>query len=229
MMIRQVIEYVTLFTTWLKKRQRVVPESLPVMVNLGSGLTVAPGWFHVDGSLNALVARWPETLLKILYQWSDNRQWFSQDQYVQILKQHRFVHHRLQYGVPFCDKTVDVIYSSHTLEHLFLEEGQALLQDAYRALRVGGLVRLAVPDLEHTIRLYQSGEKEQALAFFFNRNREGYLNSHHYMYDFELLKNLLEKVGFVEVQRCRFREGMMQDAALLDNRPEEPLYVEARK
>lgn len=199
------------------------------MVNLGSGLTVAPGWIHVDGGLNALVSRLPKPLLKILYRWSDNRQWFSREQYVRILTQHRFVHHRLQYGVPLGDNTVDVIYSSHALEHIFLEEAQVLLQDAYRALKSGGLIRLAVPDLEYVLRLYQTGAKEQSLEFFFSRNRSGYLNHHHYMYDFELLKNLLEKVGFVEVQRCGFRQGNMHDANILDNRPEESLFVEARK
>jgi SAM-dependent methyltransferase len=228
-MFRQVITNLTLLSTWLKKRQRIRPNGLPVMVNLGSGLTVASGWIHVDGSMNALASRWPKALLSLLYRWSDNRQWFSHEQYVWILTQHRFVHHRLQYGVPFGDEMVDVIYSSHALEHLFLEEAQVLLQDAYRALKKGGLIRLAVPDLEHALRLYQSGEKERALAFFFNQNRSGYLNHHHYMYDFELLKNLMEKVGFVEVQRCSFRQGTMRDANILDNRPEESLFVEARK
>ena len=228
-MLTKVIERLILLSTWLKKGQRVASNGSPVMVNLGSGLTVAPGWIHVDGSLNALVSRLPKPLLKLLYQWSDNRQWFSCEQYVRILTEHRFVHHRLQYGVPLGDSTVDVIYSSHALEHIFPEEAQGLLQDAYRALKNGGLIRLAVPDLEHAIRLYQSGVKEQALEFFFSPNCSGYLNHHHYMYDFELLKNLLEKVGFVEVQRRGFREGAMRDANILDNRPEETLFVEARK
>lgn len=228
-MLYRVIESLILLSTWLKKGQRVASNGSPVMVNLGSGLTVAPGWIHVDGSLNALASRLPKPLLKILYQWSDNRQWFSCEQYVRILAEHQFVHHRLQYGVPFGDDTVDIVYSSHSLEHIFLEEAQALLQDAYRALKKGGLIRLAVPDLEHALRLYQSGAKEQALEFFFNRNRSGYLNHHHYMYDFEMLKNFLEKAGFVEVERCSFRKGRMKDAAILDNRPEESLFVEARK
>jgi predicted SAM-dependent methyltransferase len=227
--LSKVIESLILFSTWLKKGQRVTSNGSPVMVNLGSGLTVAPGWIHVDGGLNALVSRLPEALLKILYRWSDNRQWFSLEQYVQILTNHRFVHHRLQYGVPLGDNTVDIIYSSHALELLFMEEAQLLLQDAYRALKKGGLIRLAVPDLEYALRLYQSGAKEQALAFFFNLNRSGYLNHHHYMYDFELLKNLLEKVGFIEVERQSFRQGRMPDAAILDNRQEETLFVEARK
>lgn len=228
-MLRQVITNLMLLSTWLKKHQRVEVNGSPVMVNLGSGLTVAPGWIHVDGSLNALASRWPRALLNVLYQWSDNRQWFSREQYVKILIQHRFVHHRLQYGVPFDDEIVEAIYSSHALEHIFLEEAQALLQDAYRALKQGGLIRLAVPDLEYAFRLYQSGAKEQALDYFFSRNSSGYLNHHHYMYDFELLKNLLEKAGFVEVQRWGFRQGNMRDAIILDNRSEETLFVEARK
>lgn len=228
-MLSRVIESLILLSTWLKKGQRVSSNGSPVMVNLGSGLTVAPGWIHVDGSLNALASRLPKPLLKVLYQWSDNRQWFSHEQYVRILTEHRFVHHRLQYGVPLGDNTVDVIYSSHALEHIFLEEAQALLQDAYRALKEGGVIRLAVPDLEYAVRLYQSGAKEQSMEFFFSRNRGGYLNHHHYMYDFELLKNLLEKVGFIKVQRCSFRQGTMRDAPILDNRPEETLFVEARK
>src|SRR5215813_13958453 len=120
-MLRKSIEHFLLLSTWIKKRQRVRAKGSPVMVNLGSGLTVAPGWIHVDGSLNALVSGGPAVLLRLLYRWSDNRQWFSQEEYIRILKQHRFVHHRLQYGVPFYDQTVDFIYSSHALEHLFFE------------------------------------------------------------------------------------------------------------
>lgn len=228
-MLRRITENLTLLSTWLHKCQRVAPNERPVKVNLGSGLTVASGWIHVDGSLNALVSRWPKAWLKVLYRFSDNRQWFSQEQYVRILTEHRFVHHRLQYGVPFGDETVDVIYSSHALEHIYLEEAQSLLQDAYRALKKGGLIRLAVPDLEYALHLYQSGAKERALDFFFIRNSSGHSNSHHYMYDFELLKNLMEKAGFVEIQRCGFREGNMRDANILDNRPEETLFVEAKK
>jgi predicted SAM-dependent methyltransferase len=228
-MLQQIIVNIILFITWLKKRQRVASNGSPVMVNLGSGLTVAPGWIHIDGSLNALLSQWPKALLNVLYPWSDNRQWFSREQYIQILTQHRFIHHRLQYGVPFGDEMVDIIYSSHALEHLFLEEAQALLQDAYRVLKRGGMIRLAVPDLEYALRLYQAGAKEQALNFFFSRNRGGYLNQHHYMYDFELLKDLLEKAGFVEIQRCGFRQGNMRDVTILDNRPMETLFVEARK
>lgn len=148
---------------------------------------------------------------------------------MRILRENRFVHHGLHYGVPFDDGHVDVIYSSHVIEHLFREEAEAVLRDAYRALKKGGLIRIAVPDLEHAVKLYQKGAKEEALAFFFSVQRAGYLNQHHYMYDFQLLRGLLASVGFRDVTRCSFQEGQCPDIKVLDNRPEETLFVEARK
>jgi predicted SAM-dependent methyltransferase len=139
------------------------------------------------------------------------------------------VHHGLEYGVPFSDGAVDCIYSSHTLEHLFQEDAAVLLRDAYRALKPGGRLRVAVPDLEYAVRLYQGGAKEQALAFFFTPRRAGHLNHHHFMYDYDLLRGSLAAAGFIEIERSAFREGSFPDVKTLDNRPDETLFVEARK
>ncbi len=49
------------------------------------------------------------------------------------------------------------------------------------------------------------------------------------MYDFDLLETLLGETGFVNVVRCEYRQGRAPDLGLLDNRPEETLYVEAEK
>lgn len=215
--------------TWLKRRQRVKTTGGLVKVNLGSGLRVAPEWMNVDGSIHAMCSRWPTKVLCWLYKHSDCQNTHSRDEYLQVIKQNQFVHHGLEHGVPYGDDTVDFIYSSHFLEHLFREDAEVLLRDAYRALKTGGCIRVAVPDLDHAVKLYQTGAKEEALAFFFSLTGAAYLNQHHYMYDFELLKNLLEKVGFIEVQRCGFRQGTMPDMNILDNRPEETLFVEARK
>jgi hypothetical protein len=92
------------------------------------------------------------------------------------------------------------------------------------------VVRICVPDLAHAMALYQRGEKDAALSYFFNADpTEGYFFQHRYLYDFELLARLLAKHGFAEVKRCGFREGGMPDIEHLDNRPEETLYVEATR
>jgi predicted SAM-dependent methyltransferase len=215
--------------TWFRRNQRVPVFHSPVKVNLGSGLAVAKGWMHVDGSLNALVAGWPPCLLKPVYQLTSVKNWFSYDEYVRILQEHQFVHHRLDYGVPFPSESVDYLYSSHMLEHLYHEDAKRLLADIHRVLKPTGRLRIAVPDLEHAVKLYQGGRKEEALSYFFVPSRATLYEQHHYMYDADLLSDCLDAVGFCEIERCGFREGQVPDIDILDNRPEETLFLEAVK
>ena len=57
-------------------------------------------------------------------------------------------------GLPFDDGAVDGCYASHLLEHLPIEGARRLLRECLRVLRSGGVVRLAVPDLEAIAREY---------------------------------------------------------------------------
>ena len=47
------------------------------------------------------------------------------------------------------------------------------------------------------------------------------------MYDFELIKNLLEDVGFSGATRCQYQQGRVPDIDFLDVYPEILLFVEA--
>jgi glycosyltransferase involved in cell wall biosynthesis/SAM-dependent methyltransferase len=60
----------------------------------------------------------------------------------------------LRLGIPFADAAFDVVYHSHLLEHFSLAEGKRFLNECFRVLRPGGLLRLAVPDLENIVRAY---------------------------------------------------------------------------
>jgi predicted SAM-dependent methyltransferase len=64
------------------------------------------------------------------------------------------VRHNLTFGLPFRNDEVDAIYHSHVLEHLRPEQGTKLLQECFRALRPGGVLRIVVPDLEQIAQLY---------------------------------------------------------------------------
>ncbi len=197
---------------------------------MGSGLTVADNWIHLDASLNALFAGWPKFLLRLLYRFSGSNQWYSEKEYVDKLSNQKFIHHSLGYGIPFEDNSVDFIYSSHFIEHLYKSETQKILVEAYRVLKKGGRIRITVPNLEYAISLYQSGHKEDFLEFFFpNSQNESKLGTHRYMYDFGLLKLLLENSGFVEIERFSYQTGHTPDIKILDNRPEQTLFVEAVK
>lgn len=216
-------------TTRLKRRQRAKTGEGIVKVNLGSGLCVADGWINVDGGIHALLSRWPEPVLRLVHGATSVRQTHSLQEYLRILRGHRFVHHRFDYGVPFEDESVDFVFSSHMLEHLFLDDARRLVSDIFRVLKPGGLVRIGVPDLAVALDLYRRGDKEQALGFFFTPSRSGLFDRHHYLYDFDLLRDLLASVGFVEIERRQYRTGRLPDVSVLDNRPEETLFVEAGK
>jgi predicted SAM-dependent methyltransferase len=56
--------------------------------------------------------------------------------------------------LPFDDSSFDVVYSSHVLEHFTLELAEGLLRECHRVLKMGGLVRIVVPDLENVCREY---------------------------------------------------------------------------
>jgi SAM-dependent methyltransferase len=218
------------FAAWTKKRsRRVFPAAAVVKVNLGSSLAVADGWVNVDGSPHIMFATLPKPLLKLMYRFSDARNWCGDESfYITQLKTHHFVHHNLEYGLPFADDSVDYLYSSHVLEHFYVDTAEFILRDAHRVIRKGGRIRICVPDLQHAFKLYAQGNKEQALSYFFEPRR-GSFNRHRYMYDFDLLASLLKKVGFPAIEQFAYRQGLVPDLDRLDNRPDETLYVEAMK
>jgi predicted SAM-dependent methyltransferase len=57
-------------------------------------------------------------------------------------------------GLPFPADSITVCYSSHLLEHLDLDDVRKFLAECMRVLKRGGLIRLAVPDLESIAREY---------------------------------------------------------------------------
>ncbi len=232
--IRSLIDFSTATIGRMRRGQRISPQTDGrdgyVKINLGCGLAVAKGWTNVDASLNALVASWPRSVHKLLYRLSGSNRYYSLEQCCDLLGNHVFIHHDLSHSIPLKDQTADFIYSSHFLEHLFKRDAERLLTDCYRALKTGGIVRISIPDLAYAVSLYAHGEKEKMLAdYFFVEDKDSFLAMHKYMYDFELLKALLEKIGFSQIVRCAYQEGRTPDIKLLDNRPEDSLFVEAVK
>ncbi|MFD2113090.1 methyltransferase domain-containing protein [Thiorhodococcus fuscus] len=57
-------------------------------------------------------------------------------------------------SLPYEDATFDAVYHSHVLEHLPKWKAPAFLDECLRVLRPGGIMRIAIPDLETICRLY---------------------------------------------------------------------------
>ena len=201
-----------------------------VKLNLGCGLAVTPGWINIDGSINALIANFPVFTHSFFYRVTGARAYYSKSEYCKLLGENRFVHHELSSSIPYPDNSVDVIFSSHFLEHLYYDQALNLINECYRSLKPGGILRISIPDLEYAIGQYHKGRKDEMLRNFFFVEEDGnHFSRHKYMYDFQMLEKILVNTGFLNVTRCSYRTGNTPDIEILDNRPEESLFVEASR
>lgn len=201
-----------------------------VKINLGCGLRVAAGWLNLDASLNALFGSWPSWLHGAMYHLSGANRYYSKNEYCDLLKKSSFIHHDLSHNIPFRSGVADFVYSSHFLEHLFKHDGKTLIKESFRVLKSGGTLRVCVPDLAYAIGLYKSKDPEKMLQkYFFVDDKSSYFARHKYMYDFNLLSELLSEVGFQDVQRCEYQKGSTPQLTDLDVYPEDTLFVEAKK
>jgi len=228
MIKRCLIEYVSRRLAHNKRAQLVKLPAEPVAkVNIGCGLSVAPGWINVDGSLNAWLANKPKWMRAVGYRASGSNQYYSAEVYEQTLSGNRFVFQDITYGLPFADGSIDFVFSSHFVEHLSRTQAAQLLKECWRVLKPGGIARIAVPDLEYAWELYRRGDKERMLHDYFFTDSDTAFSQHRYAYDFELMEKALLEAGFQKVVRCQFQQGKTPDLQLLDNRGEYSLFVEA--
>lgn len=230
MKLRSLIDFSTRIFGKLKRHQKKCIDAPIVKLNLGCGLAVYGDWINIDGSLNALIAGWPRFIHRFMYRQTGANRYYSQEEYCRLLGDHKFIHHDLSYGIPLHDHSADFVYSSHFLEHLFRNDAEHMLQESFRVLKPGGVLRLCVPNLEYAVSLYARGEKEAMLSnYFFVDDDNSYYARHKYMYDFPMLEAMLSKLGFYDIQRCSYREGLTPDLLNMDNRPEDTLFVEAKR
>jgi predicted SAM-dependent methyltransferase len=145
--------------------------------------------------------------------------------------------------------SIDRIYGDNVIEHFPLETAREVLRHCYSALRPGGAVRFATPDLERTARAYLE-DRTLTMAHLERHRRHGYpaehpadmlrvtyaYHGHHlgYIFDWDALSTELAAAGFSDI--CRHEAGRSDDPAFqgLETRAEPTeeateLIVEGRK
>jgi predicted SAM-dependent methyltransferase len=202
-----------------------------IAINLGCGLSVAPGWVNLDNSPNGRLAKYPR-LRRALWKFG-----VLSDHHYSVPWPSSIELRDLRKPLPYPDSSVDYVYTSHFLEHLSRKDGSRLIGEVFRVLKPRGLARTVVPDLEVGARTYvaamQSNPKDaSAAAEFLNwlqLSRLGVRDPHLWMYDAPSLTAMLAQCGFINITVCEFRRGKMPDCDILDNRPEDSLHLEAEK
>ena len=111
----------------------------------------------------------------------------------------------------FKDNSVDLIYNCCLLEHFKRYETENVLREWYRVLKPGGILRISVPDFEKLIKVYK---KYHDLKLILGGlvSRQDYPENIHYMiFDFKILSEFLEKVGFKKIHRYDWRKTIHKD------------------
>jgi SAM-dependent methyltransferase len=200
-------------------------------INLGCGLSIAPGWINVDNSPNAQLSKYPR-LRRLLW-----RVGILSNQHYEVQWPRSIKIHNLKKRLPYSDSSIDYIYTSHFLEHLALADAERLIKEAFRILKPEGVIRIVVPDLALGARRYLDSLKAnpgdaRAAPDFLNwlqLSKPGVRDPHLWMYDAPSLTAMLAEAGFTNVAVCQFRQGRVPDCETLDNRPEDSVHLEAEK
>jgi ubiquinone/menaquinone biosynthesis C-methylase UbiE len=141
-------------------------------------------------------------------------------------------------GLPFPDAHFDYIVSQHQIQMIKFDDIQRALAELRRVLKVGGVIRISVPDAELALHRFLAGWDEFPISEEIERTGPGrflrYLLWHgdaRSAFTFESLTDALNRAGLQNVRRCQFGQTCSKHPEIvdLDSREEESLFVEAIK
>lgn len=192
--------------------------STDIRINLGSGDTLPAGWINIDNSWHARISKVPglKPLLLSLR--------LLPKHYGDIHWRGAVVCRDITKPLPFASSSVECIYASHIIEHLFIDQTRLVLREALRILRPGKSIRIIVPDLDSLVNDYADKRRDGAdmaaanalfvRSLFMVPERESQppiwvrwfrgrhdKNMHRWLYNAEALQKLLTDAGFVDIQR----------------------------
>ena len=104
----------------------------------------------------------------------------------------------------FDDESVDYIYACHVLEHVSRQETFDVLLEWNRVLKIGGVIRISVPDWDATVKYYQeTGDLENILNWVYGGREREELNefTHKRIFNLSNLRSLLYEAGFKRIEK----------------------------
>lgn len=136
-------------------------------------------------------------------------------------------------GLPVATESATLLYCSHVLEHLALEDFRTALRESYRVLAPAGTFRLVLPDLETAVREYLASDNSDAASRFMestmlgiktrSKGLGGFVrdwmggSKHLWMWDYKGMKCELESAGFVGIRRATLGDSLESDFAGVEN------------
>jgi len=178
------------------------------LLHLGCGKAPIQGAINIDNSFSLLLSRF-----KLFYLLLKKTRFLSKEN-IELIDFYR--RNKIKYGnalrLKYADNSIDIIYTSHMLEHLKKEELEAFLQTAIRILKPGGILRIVIPDMRRIINDYSSdGDMDKLIERSMLVNNYGnslkaklkYImfgwRGHQWMYDEASFLKLLRNFNFQEI------------------------------
>ena len=212
-----------------------------IKINIGCGSAPTPGWKNYDNSPSVKLAKSP---LKRLMLRSLGLLNAEQLKFIAMAKAADIHFVNACSKIPEAHGSVEVIYSSHMLEHLDREKAAKFLREAFRVLAPGGIIRIAVPDISYHVNNYLTHRDANRFIEDTFLTRPGHKNlfekliylligdRHHlWMYDGPSLCKLLVGSGFSDAKELAEGTTRIADPGALDLRERSPesVFVEAIK
>jgi predicted SAM-dependent methyltransferase len=214
---------------------------MALRINIGCGRTPTKGWRNFDNSLSLRLSKMPllpEFLSKLHF--IDDHQY----QFIRFARKNNIEYGDATKGLPVQSRSVEVLYSSHMLEHLDRNEANKFLNEAFRVIRPGGIIRIAVPDIKKQVTQYNKSDEAdvfiaathlcaprpkslaQRLRLLLVGTRQ-----HQWMYDGKSLSGLLREHGFIKAEVLPAGQTKINGHEGLDlqERASESVYVEAER
>jgi SAM-dependent methyltransferase len=142
-------------------------------------------------------------------------------------------------GLPLESDSIDYAVSIHALPEVPYTGLVPVLQELRRVLKPGGVLRLALPDLEKGFQAYQRGDRDYFLIPDEDMQSLGgklvlqliWYGYSRTLFTHDFIEEILQKADFRSITRCQFKQTASEhpDIVALDNRENESLFVEATK
>ena len=208
-------------------------------INVGCGTTPIEGWLNFDNSWSVRLASLPIPLS--LLRGSNGN---ASVKFMKVAREQGIRWADATKRIPLADDSVEVVYSSHMIEHLDRRQANAFLAEAKRVLAPNGIIRIAIPDIGKFAAEYL--RTEDADKFVGDtllasddadtlRDRLKLLlvgaRNHRWMYDGPSMGRLLSRAGFHNAVVLPPGQTLIKEPGPLDlwERHEESAYVEALK
>ena len=175
-------------------------------LNVASGIFVMKDYINIDNSPFLILSPlYP--ILKHILPYKHTRRI---KEFVDIKKEMRIIRADCRKPLPFEKESVDHVFCSHFLEHLYRDDAIEVLKGFHTILKKGGTIRIVVPDIAVYVDHYKktqdadrfiegttlSWPKRPLFLFRLFSVIGGFGLTHLWMYDKASLTKIIEEVGF---------------------------------